>query len=127
MLRRGWTLISSHFLNALADGSREDVAFPVSSHRQGRAAGGLCRLRSLAVKVTLGVGSHPLPSLAGEAGSELSILGVLPPWLLISHWDPSGTGHRYKPSLQKHLLVLNKGRGELLGGFTQGPLRLEGD
>lgn len=78
-----------------------------------------CGLRNSVVKVTRGAGSHPLPLLSGEAGSEQSIPGgVLPPWLCISPWDPSGTGHGYRSSLQKHLLVLSTGRGELLGGFT---------
>lgn len=43
MLRRRWTLIGSHFLNALADGSGGDIAFSASSQGQGRAVRGLHR------------------------------------------------------------------------------------
>lgn len=52
-------------------------------------------------------------------GSKRSIPGVLPPQLCI--WDPSGTRYHYRPSLQRHLLVLNEGRGELSEGLHPGP------
>lgn len=75
VLRRGRTLISSHFLNALADGSGGDGAIPVSGQGWDRATRGLHGLRNSVVRATLGAGSHPLPWLAGEAGSEWSIPG----------------------------------------------------
>lgn len=112
VLRRGWTLIGSHFLNALAGGSGGNIVFPKSSHRGGRAARCSHRLRNSVAKVPLGAGSLCSP------GSKRSILGVLPPQLCI--WDPSGTRYHYGPSLQRHLLVLNKGRGELSGGLHPG-------
>lgn len=75
VLRRGRTLIGSHFLSALADGSGGDVAFSVAGHGWGRITRGLRGLRNSVAKVTLGAGSHPLSSLAGDAGSEQASLG----------------------------------------------------
>lgn len=73
MLRRGWTLISSHFLNALADRSRGDGAISISGHGWDRATRD--GLRNSVVKATLGAGSRPLPWLAGEAGASGAPLG----------------------------------------------------
>lgn len=75
VLRRRWTLIGSHFLNALADGSGGDIAFSASSQGQGRAVRGLHRLRNSVVKATLGVESHPLPSLTGRLAASGASLG----------------------------------------------------
>lgn len=56
MLRRGRTLISSHFPNALADGSGGDIAFSVSSHGWGRATRGFLRAEKFSGEGDAGYG-----------------------------------------------------------------------
>lgn len=102
VLRRGWTLISSHFPNALADGSRGHGALSVSGHKRwaekfrGEGKAG-CR-------------NHPLPW--GGCATTLSAPALGPSW----DQAPSGTIY--------HSIYWSTIREELQGSGTQRPLRL---
>lgn len=93
VLRRGQTLISSHFLNALADGSGGDGAIPVSGQGWDRAARGLQWAGKFGGEGNAGC-RQPSSALACWGGWQRveHPWGVLPPCLCTSTGTLLGPG-----------------------------------